>query len=93
MQLPLPQLLWDAALGGEQGLLLPGAIALLGGVGGGCARGVCCGGLHDDVQGGVLAQPFLVVRADACDGLYARIVSIYSNRCTNVLRREKFWQN
>jgi hypothetical protein len=34
----------------------------------------------------------LVVRADAYDGLYARIISIYSNRCTNMLKREKFWQ-
>jgi hypothetical protein len=33
----------------------------------------------------------LVVRADAYDGLYAHIVSIYSNRCTNMVKREKFW--
>jgi hypothetical protein len=35
----------------------------------------------------------LVVRADAYDGLYALIVSIYSNCCRKVLKREKFWQN
>jgi hypothetical protein len=35
----------------------------------------------------------LVVRADAYDGLYGCIVSIYSDRCTNVLKREFFWQN
>ncbi len=35
----------------------------------------------------------LVVRANAHDGLYARILSIYSNCCTNVLKREKFWRN
>jgi hypothetical protein len=35
----------------------------------------------------------LAVRADAYDGLYANIISIYSNNCTNVLKREKFWQN
>jgi hypothetical protein len=33
----------------------------------------------------------LAVWADVYDGLYTRIVSIYSNRCTNVLKREKFW--
>ncbi len=27
----------------------------------------------------------LAVRADVYDGLYARIVSIYSDRCTNML--------
>ena len=35
----------------------------------------------------------LAVRANAYDGLYARIVSIYSDRCRNVLKWEKFWQN
>jgi hypothetical protein len=35
----------------------------------------------------------LAVRAVVYDGLYARIVSIYSDRCTNVLKREKFWRN
>jgi hypothetical protein len=35
----------------------------------------------------------LAVRADAYNGLHARIFSIYSNRCTNVLKRGKFWQN
>jgi hypothetical protein len=35
----------------------------------------------------------LAVRADAYDGLYARIISVYSNRCTNVPKREKFWRN
>jgi hypothetical protein len=35
----------------------------------------------------------LAVRADVYDGLYARILRIYSNRCTNVLKREKFWRN
>jgi hypothetical protein len=35
----------------------------------------------------------LVVRANAYDGLYARIISVYSDRCTNVLKREKFWRN
>jgi hypothetical protein len=35
----------------------------------------------------------LAVRADAYDGLYARIISVYSNHCTNVLKREKFWRN
>ncbi len=35
----------------------------------------------------------LAVRANAYDGLHARIFSIYSNRCMNVLKREKFWQN
>ncbi len=32
----------------------------------------------------------LAVRANAYDGLYACIISIYSNCCTNVLKREKF---
>jgi hypothetical protein len=27
------------------------------------------------------------------DGLYDRIVGIYSDRCTNMLKREKFWRN
>jgi hypothetical protein len=35
----------------------------------------------------------LAARADAYDGLYARIISVYSNRCTNVLKRENFWRN
>ncbi len=35
----------------------------------------------------------LAVRADVYDGLYACIVSIYSDRSTNVLKREKFWRN
>ncbi len=35
----------------------------------------------------------LSVRGDAYDGLYARIISIYSDRCTNVLKREKFWRS
>jgi hypothetical protein len=35
----------------------------------------------------------LAVRANAYDGLYARIISVYSDRCTNVLKREKFWRN
>ena len=58
MQLPLPQLLWDAAPGGEQGLLPLGAIDLSQGVGGECALGVYCGGSHNDVQGGVLTPAF-----------------------------------
>jgi hypothetical protein len=41
---------------------------------------------------GFLSQ-HLAVRADAYDGLYARIVSIYSNCSTNMLKREKFWKN
>jgi hypothetical protein len=32
----------------------------------------------------------LAVRADAYDGLYARIVSIYSGCCTNVLNQRNF---
>ncbi len=35
----------------------------------------------------------LAVRADVYDGLYAGILSIYSNRSTNVLKRVKFWCN
>jgi hypothetical protein len=35
----------------------------------------------------------LAVRADVYDGLYACIMSVYSDRCTNVLKREKFYQN
>jgi hypothetical protein len=35
----------------------------------------------------------LAVRVNVYDGLYACIVSIYSNRCTNLLKRDKFWQN
>jgi hypothetical protein len=35
----------------------------------------------------------LAARANAYDGLQVCIVNIYSNRCTNVLKREKFWQN
>jgi hypothetical protein len=35
----------------------------------------------------------LVVRADAYDGVYGRIISVYSDRCMNVLKREKFWRN
>jgi hypothetical protein len=35
----------------------------------------------------------LVVRANAYDGLYARIISIHSDHCMNVLKREKFWRN
>ncbi len=35
----------------------------------------------------------LAVRADAYNGLYARIVSIYSNCSTNVLKWEKLWRN
>jgi hypothetical protein len=35
----------------------------------------------------------LAVRADAYYGLNAHIVSIYSNRSTNVLKREKLWHN
>jgi hypothetical protein len=35
----------------------------------------------------------LAVRADAYDGLYARIISVYYDRCTNVLKRERFWRN
>jgi hypothetical protein len=35
----------------------------------------------------------LAVRADAYDGLYAHIVSVYSNRCTDMLKREKHWRN
>ncbi len=33
------------------------------------------------------------VSANAYDGLYDHIVSIYSNRYTNVLKREKLWHN
>jgi hypothetical protein len=33
----------------------------------------------------------LAVRANAYNGLYAPIVSIYSNRSTNMLKRDKFW--
>ena len=58
MQLPLPRLLWKTALGGEQGSLLLEAIDLSHGAGGGCARGAYCGGLHNDVQGGVLTPAF-----------------------------------
>jgi hypothetical protein len=35
----------------------------------------------------------LAVRADVYDGLYACIMSVYSNRCTNMLKREKFYRN
>ncbi len=35
----------------------------------------------------------LAVRADVFDGLYARIMSIYSDHCTNVLKRKKFYRN
>jgi hypothetical protein len=35
----------------------------------------------------------LAVRVDVYNGLYAHIVSIYSDRSTNVLKREKFWCN
>jgi hypothetical protein len=35
----------------------------------------------------------LAVMTDVYDGLYARIMNVYSNRCTNVLKREKFYQN
>ncbi len=33
----------------------------------------------------------LAVRANVYDGLYAHIVSVYSDRCTNMLKREKFY--
>jgi hypothetical protein len=35
----------------------------------------------------------LAMWANAYDGLYARIGSIYSDRRTNMLKREIFWQN
>ncbi len=35
----------------------------------------------------------LAVRVNVYDRLYARNVSIYSNRCTNMLKWEKFWRN
>ena len=35
----------------------------------------------------------LAERANVYDGLYAHIVSVYSNRCTSMLKREKFWNN
>jgi hypothetical protein len=35
----------------------------------------------------------LAVRADVYDRLYARILSVYSDRCTNLLKREKFYRN
>jgi hypothetical protein len=35
----------------------------------------------------------LAVRANAYDWLIARIISMYSDLCTNVLKREKFWKN
>jgi hypothetical protein len=35
----------------------------------------------------------LAVRAGVYDGLYACITSIYSKCCTNVPKREKFYQN
>jgi hypothetical protein len=33
----------------------------------------------------------LAVRANVYDGLCARIASVYSDRCTNMLKREKFY--
>jgi hypothetical protein len=69
------------------------------------ARLIYCKGQEEDVltvyivgdptmtcKVGFLPQ-HLAVRANVYDGLYARIVSIYSNRCTNMLKREKFWRN
>ena len=32
-------------------------------------------------------------RARDYDGLTARVISIYSDRCTNVVKRQKFWRN
>jgi hypothetical protein len=69
-----------------------------------CERLIYCEGQEEDVLAvyvmgdctitctvGFLPQ-HLVVRANAYDGLYALIISIYSNRCTNVLISEKFWR-
>jgi hypothetical protein len=54
---------------------------------------VCVMGDHTmTCKVGFLPQ-HLAVRADAYDGHYARIVSVYSDCCMNVLKREKFWQN
>ena len=32
-------------------------------------------------------------RAHEYDGLVARVISVYSDRCTNVVKRQKFWRN
>jgi hypothetical protein len=41
---------------------------------------------------GFLPQHLAVI-SNVYDRLYACIVSIYSDCCTNVLKREKFWRN
>jgi hypothetical protein len=68
-------------------------------------RLIYCEGREEDVLAGYVLgdrtmtckvgflPQHLVVRANAYDGLYARIISVYSDRCTNVLKREKFWRN
>ena len=32
-------------------------------------------------------------RAHEYDGLVARVIVVYSDRCTNVVKRQKFWRN
>ena len=33
----------------------------------------------------------LARRVQDCDGLIARVISVYSDRCTNVVKQQKFW--
>jgi hypothetical protein len=32
-------------------------------------------------------------RARDYDGLVARVIAVYTDRCTNVVKRQKFWRN
>ncbi len=32
-------------------------------------------------------------RASEYDGLVARVIVVYTDRCTNVVKRQKFWRN
>jgi len=32
-------------------------------------------------------------RARDYDGLIARVISVYTDRCTNVVKRQKYWRN
>jgi hypothetical protein len=92
MQLPLPRLLWKAAPGGEQDCFHREQL-------------IYCKGREEDVLAVYIvgdcmmmckvgfSPHHLAVRADAYDGLYACIISIYSDRSTHVLKREKLWRN